>query len=449
MRSEKRILLVEPSFPIPRKSLNHKNFLPIGLLKIASYLKSNGHQVQLVRGERAAEDRGFVPDEIWITSLFTYWSKYVRESVRYYRTLYQTAKVTVGGIYASLMPEHCKKYTGCDEVYIGVMNEAERFLPEFNLIDGLNSHPIDYQIIHTSRGCIRRCAFCGTWKIEPQFTAKKTIRSEIKYKRIVFYDNNLLANPNIESVLGELIELRQKKKILWCESQSGFDGRILLEKPHLGSLLKKAAFRYPRIAWDWTYEKHASVQEQLRILTASGYSLKDIFVFVLYNWKIPFEEMERKRVKCWKWGVQIADCRYRPLDQTFDSYHSHRRTQPAGEYYIHRSSGWTDASIRQFRRNIRRQNICVRHGFPFYSNHFEHKQTSRGVMRKVKSMETKKEKIGYLEQNHVSYWLPDTVSSMDTSNNGSTTKVSVSRVIPSVRWTKVELGTKDAQIGLH
>lgn len=410
MRSERRILLVEPSFPIPCKSLNHKNFLPIGLLKIASYLKSNGHQVQLVRGERLAEDRGFVPDEIWITSLFTYWSKYVRESARYYRTLYQNARVIVGGIYASLMPEHCKKYTGCDEVYVGVMNEAERFLPDYSVIDGLNSCPIDYQIVHTSRGCTRRCAFCGTWKIEPQFTAKKTIRSEIKHKRIVFYDNNLLANPNIENILRELIELRQKKRTIWCESQSGFDGRLLLEKPHLASLLKKAAFRYPRIAWDWRYEKHASIQEQLRILTSGGYSFKDIFVFMLYNWKIPFEEMERKRVKCWKWGVQIADCRYRPLDQTFDNYHSGKRSQLEGEYYTHSSGGWTDASVRQFRRNIRRQNICVRHGFPFYSSDSERKRRKKAVIQAVKSLKTKIEKIGCLEKENMSYWFPDTIS---------------------------------------
>ena len=35
----KCVLLVEPNFPIPGKSRNHSNFLPIGLLKIASYLR--------------------------------------------------------------------------------------------------------------------------------------------------------------------------------------------------------------------------------------------------------------------------------------------------------------------------------------------------------------------------------------------------------------------------
>ena len=41
----KKVLLVEPNFPIPAKSRNHSNFLPIGLLKIASYLRSKSIEV--------------------------------------------------------------------------------------------------------------------------------------------------------------------------------------------------------------------------------------------------------------------------------------------------------------------------------------------------------------------------------------------------------------------
>lgn len=43
------VLLVEPNFPIPSKSRNHKNFLPIGLLKIAGYFKSKSVEVKLIR----------------------------------------------------------------------------------------------------------------------------------------------------------------------------------------------------------------------------------------------------------------------------------------------------------------------------------------------------------------------------------------------------------------
>ena len=47
----KNVLLVEPNFPIPNKSRNHSNFLPIGLLKIAAYLKSKNINVELIRFE--------------------------------------------------------------------------------------------------------------------------------------------------------------------------------------------------------------------------------------------------------------------------------------------------------------------------------------------------------------------------------------------------------------
>jgi len=225
---KKRILLVEPDFPIPPKSKNHKNFLPIGLLKIASYLRLKGFKVKLARGipKRITEIYilNFNPQEVWITSLFTYWAEYVKDAVRYYKRLFPDAKIVVGGIYASLMPDHCKKFTGCDEVKKGVLQEAEKCSPAYDLIRNANPHPIDYQIIHASRGCIRDCNFCGVKEIEPKFDPESSIKDKIKKKKVVFYDNNFLANPNIEIILRELVDLKTIKTILWCDTQSGFDG---------------------------------------------------------------------------------------------------------------------------------------------------------------------------------------------------------------------------------
>lgn len=76
------ILLVEPEFSLPPKSKNHANFLPIGLLKIASFHRAIGDSVVLHRGNK---DASTCPDEIKITSLFTYWSKQVWDSVAYYK----------------------------------------------------------------------------------------------------------------------------------------------------------------------------------------------------------------------------------------------------------------------------------------------------------------------------------------------------------------------------
>jgi len=411
-----KILLVEPSFPILHKSKNHGNFLPIGLLKIASYYREQGHQIKLVRGNVSTEiirqigdSRWYVPDKVLITSLFTYWADHVRESVQHYRKLYPNAKIIVGGIYASLLLEQCKKFTGCDQVFKGVFQEAERYFPAYDLIKEANPHPIDYQIVHTTRGCPRKCPFCGTWIIEPEFKAKKSIKNEIKYRKIIFYDNNLLMNPYIENILKELIELRKEGKIEWVESQSGFDGRVLLEKPYLAKMIREAGFRYPRIAWDWGYEEHPIIKKQIDLLKSAGYSSKEIYVFMLYNWDIPFEEMEKKRIKCWEWKVQIADCRYRPLDQLFDNYNPRVIGQTKKDYYIHEKAGWTDVLIKQFRKNVREQNICVRHNFPFYSRSFEHKKFAREIRKKVKELKDIKDKIKFLESIGADYWIPDRI----------------------------------------
>jgi len=361
---KKRVLLVEPEFPVPDKSRNHKNFLPIGLLKLASYYRAQGYKVKLVRGNKRLR---FQADEVKITSLFTYWARYVWETVKHYRKIYPHAKITVGGIYASLMPEHCA-LSGCDEVYIGIHEEAEKYPPAYDLIKG-NPHPLDFQIIHTSRGCIRTCEYCGVHKIEPRFTYKRSIKSEIQKNKLVFYDNNLLANPYIEDILKEIASIRINGKPVYCESQSGFDGRLLT--PKLAKLLKKARFKYPKIAWDGPYSEHRRIRKQLRMLIKAGYKPKEISVFMLYNWKLDFNEMERKRIKCWHWKVQISDCRYRPLNQTYDNYNP-RKLQTNRDYFIH--PAWTDPQVKQFRKNVREQNICVRHGFRYYSRLLERKK---------------------------------------------------------------------------
>ena len=112
----KRVLLIEPNFPIPNKSRNHSNFLPIGLLKIAGYLRTKSIDVKLVRYEeddskkkydnyvqttlipednKVDEDDEFKPDLICVTSIFTYWSKYVKSAVDYCKRKYVIIKLSI------------------------------------------------------------------------------------------------------------------------------------------------------------------------------------------------------------------------------------------------------------------------------------------------------------------------------------------------------------------
>ena len=223
-------------------------------------------------------------------------------------------------------------------------------------------------------------------------------------------------NSNIDNILNELIELKQSGEIKWCESQSGFDGRILLKKPELAIKIKHAGFKYPRIAWDGSLEEANNVKRQIDLLLKAGYHRKQIFVFMIYNWYIGFAEMEKKRIKCFRWCVQIADCRNRPLDRTDDNYNprAYKKGQTEEDYHIHKETGWTDSLVRQFRKNIRRQNICVRHGFSFYSKDLERMTISKEkiikIMNHVEELGIKREKKKYLKKIGINYWFPDEVT---------------------------------------
>lgn len=411
-----KILLVEPEFPVAPKSRNHKDFLPLPLLKIGSYYRRRRDvdKIELVRGNK---EISYEPDRIFITSLFTYWSGHFWDSVIHYRKKFPNARIQVGGLYVSLFYDNEEFKRKCRENRVmphkGILRYAEGCSPDYTLLDG-NPTRVDYQIIHASRGCTRKCDFCGTWKIEPVFETESSIIDKIIKRKIVFYDNNFLANPHVKKILEELIELKREKRILWCESQSGFDGRMLLVNPELGRMIREAGFRYPRIAWDGGYKEHRRIKKQADILIDAGYSSKDLSIFMLYNWKLPFKEMEKKRVKCWDWQVQVADCRYRPLDQTFDRFNPRMVKQTGHDYHIHSSSGWTDALIRQFRKNVRRHNICVRHGFPFYSKDFEQKRLDREIMKITKTIRTGLEKEIFLRSRGLDYWDPGEVTFPET-----------------------------------
>jgi len=407
-----KYLLVQPAYPTPTKSLNHKDYFPVGLLKIAALLLSKKIEVHLVYGFEQKKEIPFKPDEIWISSLFTYWILDVKDCVDYYRNLYPDATIVVGGIASALLGDRkTMEITECDFVANGLDEEAEIVEKEY-FIEAYKkfANHVNFQILHGQRGCVNRCKFCGTWIVEPEFKCKKSIKEEIFKRKLIFYDNNFLANENIRDILKELIELKKQKKILWCECQSGLDGRILLKNKDLAHMLKEAGFRNIRIAWDGGLNQYSKINEQVNILNEAGYKNRDIEVFMIYNWDIPFEEMEKKRIKCWELGVQISDCRYRPLNRWKRDFYNPRIIGQNYGYYIHKKGNWTDAKVKQFRRNVRRHNIAIRQNLNFYSKECERKSIPKKDILRLNKMNEKQAKE-FAQKLQITLWFPDYISS--------------------------------------
>jgi len=154
------ILLVEPGY--------YTRYPPLGLLKLATHHKIQGHGVQLVRGCQAVSLR---PDEIYVTSLFTYSWEPVHKAVAYYKSTFPRAKLTLGGIYATLMTKHARS-SSADEIHPGLFEEAEDLLPDYSLVP--DWQPIS--IVFSHRGCIRNCPYCAVPTLEPNRTLIKSIR---------------------------------------------------------------------------------------------------------------------------------------------------------------------------------------------------------------------------------------------------------------------------------
>ena len=130
-----------------------------------------------------------------------------------------------------------------------------------------------------------------------------------------------------------------------------------MANPEIATLLRKARFIRPRIAWDGSYKLWPKVKEQIQVLREGGFRTDDIFIFMLFNHTLSYGEMRAKLDACRRWKVRVIDCGFRPLDSIADNYRPSAKRQDEGEYYTHK--GWTDKQVRTFRRAVRRQNIAL------------------------------------------------------------------------------------------
>jgi len=306
-----RILLVEPAY--------YTQYPPLGLLKLSVLYKSQGHETRFVRGLVLVTR--FVPDEINITSLFTWAWKPVWEAVEFYRALFPHAKILLGGVYASLTPEHAKQ-SGADEVMTGLVPDAEDFMPDYDLVPEWH-HQRQASVMFSSRGCIRSCGFCSVPKLEGKpFMARPTTRIKHlvhpQHRRVILWDNNILGAAHWPEVFAELSELGVE-----VDFNQGIDARLITDD--IARAI--AALKMPtlRLAYDFLAMRDkicSAVFALKKNFTARRY--RHICCYVLYNYKdTPHELFERVR-DLLAWGVAAYPMRYQPLSGEFafakDSY---------------------------------------------------------------------------------------------------------------------------------
>jgi radical SAM superfamily enzyme YgiQ (UPF0313 family) len=322
---------------------------PAGLLRLGTYLKQCGHAVDLIDCMET-DERGFVPksrrffdgrphsvqrddvtkpiyhfglrwpeverrllqvpepDEVWITSIMTYWWESTRDAVSLVRQVFPRARVIVGGIYPTLAPDHAAERLRADAVFVGELSAASELPADLSLYE----KPPSYSIITTSRGCPWECHYCSARALNGGSNKMRArdpedVLAEIEFKhrefgirRFGFYEDNALAlRGHLQQILELIIERGLKLELYAPE---GFETRLLtvdllrtmrqagFEKVHLPF----EALRWEtNLGWNRRHASTASFERALSAAIEAGFKprTEEINAFVLFG--LPDDNLEQ------------------------------------------------------------------------------------------------------------------------------------------------------------
>ena len=266
----KNVLLIEPGY--------RNKYPPLGLMKLSSYHRNRGDNVKFIKGE----DKKVLSetwDRVYVTTLFSFEWKRTANTIDFaiIAAGYQPERVFVGGIAASLMydsfieqpqwagvrfiaglldqsPAQSLQLSiedgdfGVEDIYGTPIEER---VPDYSILDQIKYlYPVrDAYFGYASRGCVRKCRFCGVPKLEGAQREMPPLSNLVdgvsklygEKKDLVLMDNNITASSRYSEVIAEIRDLgfargakllRNKKRIKRrVDFNQGVDARILAKSP--------------------------------------------------------------------------------------------------------------------------------------------------------------------------------------------------------------------------
>jgi radical SAM superfamily enzyme YgiQ (UPF0313 family) len=160
------------------------------------------------------------PDVVLLTSAMTYWYPGVQAVVDIVRRRFGSVPVVLGGVYATLCPDHARAETGADLVVPGpagaalftalaaALDSGPSSPPDLSDPDALPPPAFDllrdkiWLPVLTSRGCPLRCSFCASALLSPAFSQRpvaavlsEVLESHARFgtRQFAFYDDAFLS----------------------------------------------------------------------------------------------------------------------------------------------------------------------------------------------------------------------------------------------------------------
>ena len=372
--ANKNILLVEPGY--------RNKYPPLGLMKIAQYHGPAGKKdnVRFVKGEDPSTFET-AWDRVYITTLFSFeWERTAR-SIDFALELVggQAHRVFVGGIAASLMHDTYvseSKWRGVrfikgllgkapaislqldpfdEELYADDIDgqPIEDLVPDYSILDHISyEYPVsDAYFTYASRGCVRKCAFCGVPTLEGMQRDTNSLTAVVEgvselygeKRDLILMDNNVVASTRFRDIIAEIIDLGFERGAKLkrgrfdlqrrVDFNQGVDARILCKDPMYLRQLARIALKPLRIAFDHLGLKKPYAQA-IRYSADAG--ITELSNYMLYNFHdSPGDLFERMRLNVElneELGIRIFSfpMRYQPVTRK-DRGHVGRKWNP---YYL-------------------------------------------------------------------------------------------------------------------
>ena len=252
------------------------------------------------------------PDAVLVTSLMTYWYPGVIAAIRLVRQHFPETPVILGGIYASLCPDHARRHSGADLVLpgpweIGLPPQlADLGLSFFSVVpDDLDDLPypaldlsgqLSYIPILTSRGCPLDCDYCASRLLHSDFRRRRpaAVAAELAHwqdrlglQDVAFYDDALLVQAQ-DHLLIILEELARRGRAFRFHTPNGLHARLITRE--VAGWLRRANFTTLRLGLETTTLGSARPDRKLGAgeleaavahLREAGFAPKHIGVYLL------------------------------------------------------------------------------------------------------------------------------------------------------------------------
>lgn len=300
IRKAKRILLLEPPFP--------RKYPPLSLAKISTFCKK--HNIETVYSRHMVYEKF---DLILMSTLFTYYSDIVKDTINSRGIYHRNTPIIVGGVFASLMPKFFDQFKNLN-TYVGYSKELDYNIPDRAIMDQADPPWDSFSWVFTSRGCPNFCPYCAVWRIEKERWINP------KWQDHIFDDkpNILISDNNLSGTTKEhfhtIIDYANKKgKAIM------FEGGVDCKYVDMDFAKKLASAKYVRhglrMAFD-RIDEDGIFQTAVRNLVKAGVSTEsNMEVFLLFNFDDTPRDAYYRGKEAYHLGIhQVYPMFYRPLN---------------------------------------------------------------------------------------------------------------------------------------